>query len=124
MHTKTRLVFSFAIITLAALALLLETAPKGFAQKGGKRGGGFGGQDGSGGAPDGGGKKGKMAFKMDPGAIFDRMSGGKDFISIESMRMGKEQAAEWAKKEGITNGNLTRDQFTKYMELQMQQWQQ
>ena len=63
MPKRTRLVFSFAIITLAALVLLLETAPKGFAQKGGKRGGGFGGQDGNSGSPEGGGGKKKMDEK-------------------------------------------------------------
>src|SRR5947209_5114111 len=109
MRTRTRLVFSFAIITLAALVLLLETAPQGFAQKG-KRGGG---PDGGGGPPQGG-PGGKM-FKFDPGAIFDRMS--KDgFISIDGQTRGKEQMEEFAKKEGITNGKLNREQFSKYME--------
>src|SRR5215510_764018 len=103
MRTRTRLVFSFAIIALAALVLLLETTPKGFAQKG-KRGGG--GPEGGGGPPGGGmGGKMKMGGKMDPGAIFDRMSRGQDFVSIESMWwLPKDQAAEWTSKEGIKNG--------------------
>src|SRR5262249_60848372 len=55
--------------------------------------------------------------------MFDFLSQGKDYVLIESMR-GKEQAEEFAKKEGITGGKLTRQQFSKYMEQQMQMWQQ
>src|SRR5436309_5485140 len=115
MRTRTRLVFSFAIIALAALVLLLETTPKGFAQKGKKSGGGA-----DGGGPPGGGTGVK---KFDPGKFFDRMSKGQDCISIDSMWIGKEQAAEWAKKEGITNGKLTREQYLKFSEQMMQMFQ-
>jgi Ca2+-binding EF-hand superfamily protein len=108
---------------LAALVLVLETTPPGFAQKGGKRGGG-GGPDGGG--PPGGGFPGggKMKMKMDPDAIFEFASQGKGYIAIDSMRMGKEQAEEFAKKEGIKDGKLTREQFMKYMEEQKKNWQQ
>src|SRR5262249_42646474 len=68
------------------------------------------------------GGKMKMGGKMDPGAIFDRMSRGQDFVSIESMWwLPKDQAAEWTSKEGIKNGKLNREQFMKLSEYLQEQ---
>jgi Ca2+-binding EF-hand superfamily protein len=105
MRARTRFVFSLSIILLVGLVLLLETTPQGFAQKGGR----FGGRPGGG-------------FKFDPGVFFDRMSNGESFVLIAKMR-DPAQAEEFAKKEGITNGKFTREQFAKYMEQRMQSWQ-
>jgi Ca2+-binding EF-hand superfamily protein len=84
---------------------------------GGGPGGGFGGFGGFG---KGGGGGGGMNFNFDPNMIFDRMANGADSIPISSLRMGQQQAMQWALDNGITNGQLNRQQFSQYMNSMMQ----
>src|SRR5947209_2063933 len=72
MRSRTKHLFSFALLTLAAILLTSQTPREGFAQKGAKGG-----------------------FKFDPGQFFDRMSNGKDHLIIADLQRGKEQAEEF-----------------------------
>jgi len=61
---------------------------------------------------------------FDPSQWFDRMANGRASIPIAELRMGREEAQAWAQKQGITNGELNREQFTAYMQERMQSWGQ
>src|SRR5262245_31746184 len=65
----------------------------------GNRGGGFGG---------GGG------MARDPGQIFDWSSQGQPTSTIAKQRWGREDMEAWAQKQGITNGQLTKEQYISY----------
>jgi len=61
-----------------------------------------------------GGKKGKGGFG-DPGERFDGMDKDKKgYINISDIPWGKEAAELYAKDKGITNGQLTREQYIAY----------
>ncbi len=60
----------------------------------------------------------------DPGRIFDFIARGKDHIEISQLRRGRDQVEAWAKQNGISNGKLTRDQFSKYFQSRMKEKEQ
>ena len=127
MRTKTRTIAILAL-TLGASIVLVATND-GLAQRPGGRWGGMGGGGMPGGGMPWGGGKGGMPWgggrggmKRDPGRFFDFMSRGQNYVLIATMR-DPAQAEEFAKKEGITNGKFTREQFSKYMEQRMQMFQ-
>src|SRR5262249_31176030 len=62
------------------------------------------------------GGKGKGQFKMDPNQIFDFASKGRGYYPIEEAMWGRDALEAFAKKEGITDGKLTKEQFLKYWE--------
>jgi Ca2+-binding EF-hand superfamily protein len=74
----------------------------------------FPGGDGGGGPPGGGGRR----FGGDPNQFFDRLSGGKDVIRRSELPDPRMQMMfdRWAERLGITNGEITRDQFTTMMQ--------
>jgi Ca2+-binding EF-hand superfamily protein len=116
---KKKLVGVLVLAGLAGMVLILPSLgvgqpPPGKGQKGGKGnlGGPGGGPRGPGGGPGGG-------MNFDPSKIFDFMSKGNDFILINDMRQGRDDALQWAQNNGITNGQLTREQFTAYMNAKM-----
>lgn len=102
---------------------------------GGFRGGPSGGFGGFRGGPGGGGFRGGPSggsSRFSPDAIWERMSGGKSTIDLKSvnpfMRRGLE---EFAKQKGITNGQITKEQFQEYfkslrerMEKRRKEWEQ
>ncbi len=99
---RARLVL-LGIVALGALVLLVESKP-GSAQppSPGRQGGKFG----------------KGGFKFDPGALFDRFTEGKKGVFVISeARFGREALELFAKREGISDGKITRDQFLKYWEV-------
>jgi hypothetical protein len=58
--------------------------------------------------------------------VFDRYSGGKDVIVISEFQSSRDPSAqerlrEFAERAGIRNGQVTREQFTKYLEERMAQ---
>jgi Ca2+-binding EF-hand superfamily protein len=78
-------------------------------------GGGFGGR--MGGDPNAGGFGGRRMMMMgDPSRLFDMMSNGKDVIDRNSLQ-GWQQGMfdRFATSAGVTNGQMTRDQFQKAM---------
>src|SRR5262245_61785168 len=107
MRTK----FVVTILLVGALALLLgpTTGFTQFGGGGGDRGGrGMRGGGGGGGPPD-------------PGRIFDFMSRGQPFINLaESNSRMREPLMQWAQKNGITDGKITREQFIAFSQEQMQ----
>jgi hypothetical protein len=95
-------------IKLLALALLLVsfvlvmTPSDGLTQiRGGGKGGGPGGMMGGG---------------FDPSRMFEMFARGKDSIQISDMRMFRTQLEEYAREKGITNGQITREQFAGFGE--------
>lgn len=97
--------FIVLALTLAASEALSQF-PGG---KGGKWGGGskWGGKGGGFGRGGGG-------MKSDPGKIFDWLSRGKSYVMISDMRFGRDDMMDYAKRNNITNGQLTRDQYIAY----------
>lgn len=99
------------------LVLGLVAGPETYGQFGG---GGFGGRPGGGGFGGGGfggggfgGKKGGF----DPGRMFDFIAQGRPYFLIsESSPRIKDSLEEYAKANGITDGRITREQFTKYQD--------
>jgi hypothetical protein len=75
--------------------------------------------------PPGRGGRGGGRGRFDPNMMFNFMSGGKDVIAIAEVQPSrfdptvKERMEEFAKRNGISNGQLTREQFAKYMEERM-----
>jgi EF hand len=123
-------------LALGGSLLLLGPAislgqPGGFpgGQPGGQPGGFPGGQPGGrqGGQP--GGRQGGRQF--DPNMIFNMISQGKDTIDVATYlpmaQMRDPNAAdkinEFMQRMGITNGQLTRDQFAQFMQERMTQRQ-
>lgn len=102
----------------AAGMLILLVSPDGFGQGKGK-GKGFTfpqADPGNPAAPGGG--MGRIGG-FDPGSMFDFMAKGKPTISISDPPVGlkKESLEEYAQAAGITNGEITRDQWTGYIEF-------
>jgi len=62
---------------------------------------------------------------FDPNMIFTKYSGGKDYIDIATDGRNSrdpstpQNLADFAQRNGITNGRLTREQFAKYMQERM-----
>jgi Ca2+-binding EF-hand superfamily protein len=102
------------VLLAVCVALALVVAGTALTQPGGGRGGR--GKGGGGWGKGGGGK-------MNPDMIFNFMSQGKDYIVISEIRRGREQAEEYAQRKGITNGQLTREQFAEYMNERFASWQ-
>src|SRR4051794_15826718 len=63
---------------------------------------------------NGGGGGGFGGMQQDPGRIFDFLAQGQQALVIANQPFGREEMEEWAKKQGIANGQLTRDQFISY----------
>jgi Ca2+-binding EF-hand superfamily protein len=127
---KKKLYGVLALAALAGIVLMLPGLGVGQQVPGGKGGKAKGKGGGGFQVPDFGGGKGGMQFmqgagnmQMDPNKIFDMMAQGNDYIDINTMRMGKNQAMQWAQDNGITNGQLNRDQFEQYMNSQMARMQ-
>src|SRR5436305_1020129 len=56
-------------------------------------------------------------FSMDPNERFNQLSGGKDVIVIDQLdERTKMFVSMMAQRAGITNGQITRDQYVKAME--------
>jgi Ca2+-binding EF-hand superfamily protein len=85
----------------------------------------WGAQDGSGGPGMGNPGGGPGGRQFDPNMIFNMMSGGQDVIVIANVQSrdpnAKENMTNWATAHGISNGQLTRDQFAQYMQERMAQ---
>src|SRR5262249_16673813 len=47
---------------------------------------------------------------------FDRLAKGRATINVSDLRIGQEDVQAWAQKQGITNGQLTREQFVSYLQ--------
>src|SRR5205823_55703 len=93
----------FVVLALFMGCLVLLLGPttgltqfQGRGNRGGGGGGGFGG------------------MQQDPGRIFDWIAQCQQTLVIANQRFGREEMEEWAKKQGITNGQLTREQFISY----------
>ncbi|HEX4591201.1 MAG TPA: EF-hand domain-containing protein, partial [Gemmataceae bacterium] len=102
---KRSLRFAAVCAALLVVPLAVNSQPPG--GDGGRGGrGGFGGGRGPGGGGFG-----------DPSQFFDRLANGKDVIVIDQLddRM-KMMAQRMAQTAGITNGQITRDQFNTAME--------
>jgi Ca2+-binding EF-hand superfamily protein len=78
---------------------------------------------GRGGRGMGGPGGGRMGGRMNPDMLFNMMSQGKDYIVIAELRVGRDQAEAYAQRKGITNGQLTREQFADYMQERFAQRQ-
>jgi len=63
-----------------------------------------------------GSRSGDAPNQLDPGRIFDRLATGRTTINISDLRMLQEEAQAWAQKQGITNGQLTREQFISFFQ--------
>src|SRR5262245_32844857 len=78
---------------------------------------------GGGGSGDRGASRGMGGFDM--GMFFGRIAGGRSSIAIADIPaspfdpQARESAQAWAQKNGITNGQLTREQFTQYIQGRM-----
>ncbi len=93
-------------ILFAAFGLLFVPAD------GWTQGGGKGGKGGGKGPP------GRMGMMLggDPGQIFDMLAKGRDhFLASENMLLGK-SLAEFAQKNGVSDGKITKDLFVRYSE--------
>src|SRR6516225_1370934 len=95
----------YVLLGLAALSLGPMQAFSQFPQQGG--GGGFGG----GGRGFGGGR-------WDPNQMFDRMANGKDVLVRSELTDPRSQGMfdRWAGRLGVTDGRITREQFTSMMQ--------
>jgi hypothetical protein len=83
-----------------------------------------GGPGGGGGGPGGGGRQNR---RFDPGMIFDRIANGRTTVPIAEVTgrdpQGPQRMQDWAARNGITNGEVTREQFAQYMEERRAEWQ-
>jgi hypothetical protein len=72
--------------------------------------------------PGPGGRKGGPWGKgpPDPGMIFDFMAKGKEAVSVSDIPVSpwdpqaRDRMADWLKKKGVTNGQMTRAHFAQY----------
>lgn len=96
MRTRCILIIGVAIVLIGPGAALAQPgrSPGGFG------GGGFGGQGGGG-----------SSFFSDPKAMFDRMARDRNYFLISETKMMREPLMEYAKKNGITDDKITREQF-------------
>lgn len=97
------------LLSAAVVALMIPTL--GIGQQG--MPGGKGGKG-------GGGGKGQKGMGGDPNKFFDFMAKGKDYVTIADSKMMAGPLQEWATENGITNGQLTREQFTQAMQALQQ----
>src|SRR3954468_19048788 len=95
-----------AILLPVALVAFLIGPPPGQSQPPRGLDGGRGGDRGTGGRGMGG-----RGMMMDPEQMFERLSNGGSTMRIADMERGREFAEEWARGKGITNGQLTREQY-------------
>ncbi len=79
----------------------------------GQPGGGFGKKGGAGGFGGGGG--------ADPNAIFDFLAQGRNFFLISQSRKEGPMLAQFAQEKGITNGQITRQQYLDYYDWKAKQ---
>ncbi|HEX4592297.1 MAG TPA: EF-hand domain-containing protein, partial [Gemmataceae bacterium] len=109
---KWSLRLSAVCTALLLVPMVVNSQPPG--GEGGGRGGR--GNRGFGGPSDGGQGGGRGGFG-DPSQFFDRLSGGKNVIIIDQLddRM-KMMASRMAQTMGVTNGQITREQFNAGME--------
>jgi hypothetical protein len=82
--------------------------------------GGDGGPGGGGGGRRGG-RGGGGGRNFDPGARFDGIANGRTSVPISELAFGRdpsnaERLQQWASQNGITNGEITREQFVGYMQ--------
>ena len=121
--TRFRLILLFAAVLLMASPVVVMAQPGGF-QGGGRGGGGRGGRGGR-----GGGRGGRGGRQFDPNMFFNLLSGGKDYIVVADMLSNpmisardpnaKDRIESFMQAHGITNGQLTREQFALYMQERM-----
>jgi Ca2+-binding EF-hand superfamily protein len=113
---KQKKLLALALLAGAGLGLLLIPTTVTVAQQFGGKGKGKGGGFNQGGGPGGGGPGGKMGGMMsDPDKVFDWMSRGQGFIVISNMKGGmRDPMQEWANANGVTSGQLTREQFAHF----------
>lgn len=116
------LLASLSILAIAALLILSPLAESQFRPPGGGKGGGGKGP-GGGGNPGGGNPgggfpgMGKKGGGMSADGIFDSMAKGRSFILITDTRQGgmlREPLTKWAEENKITNGQITKEQFTTF----------
>lgn len=75
-------------------------------------------------AGGGGGGGGGFRMRMDPNQMFDRFANGKETISRSEL--SDPNAVMWfdrmAERMGVTNGQISREQFVTFMNQRMAQW--
>ncbi len=108
-------------LAFAMLALgILCVTPSAFAQfPGGKKGfgGGFGGSPFGGGFSGGFGGGGFSGGMMsDPSRMFDMLARGRPYFLISETTRLAGPLSQFAQQKGITNGQITREQFTQFAE--------
>jgi Ca2+-binding EF-hand superfamily protein len=102
----------FAVLMTLVIALSANAQGKFGGQGGGGKGngpggaapGGFGGGGGFGGAP------------RDPNQIFDYLAKGRTFFLLTDTRSLREPLTKYAQENGITDGKITREHFSKFNE--------
>jgi Ca2+-binding EF-hand superfamily protein len=119
----------FRVFLLCGGALLLLGPAVALSQPGGFPGGGQPGGGGPGGWGGrlqlGGGPGGPGGGFRDPNMIFNMLSGGKDVIVVSDLMNNpmaardKDRIDSYMQRNGITNGQLTRDQFAQYFQERM-----
>jgi hypothetical protein len=97
---RAKVLLPLFILALGVTILLLEAPPgitQGFPSK----------------------KGGKSGFKSDAGLYFDKMAQGKDFIVITGIRDPdrRDELTLFAKKVGISDDKITRDQYLRFFEM-------
>jgi hypothetical protein len=108
----------FLLVGLLLVVVVFDPAftqgPGGRGGRGGRRGGGFGGM-------------------MDPNAIFNMYSAGKDTIDVNNLKVPefmqrfqsgdqiKQAMQAFLQKKGVTNGQMTREQYLQYNEERRQE---
>jgi len=104
------------LFTMGLITLLLASTPGRTQGPGGGYGGRGGGGGGYGGGYGGGGGGGGFRG-MDPNALFNQLSNGKDVINRSEITDPSQQAMfdRFAERMGVTNGQISRDQFSTYM---------
>jgi hypothetical protein len=56
---------------------------------------------------------------MDPNALFDRYASGRPFFMISETKSLRDGLTQYAQEKGITNGQITRDQFLDYAKTKL-----
>ena len=73
------------------------------------------GQPGGGKKKGGGGPGGYSMMSQDPNTLFDVFAKGRSFFLIAETRGLRDPLTQFAQEKGITNGQITRNQFVEYM---------
>jgi hypothetical protein len=121
MMKRSQLFIAVLTVLLAIPLAVNSQQPGGDNGGGGRRGGrGFGGPGGGGPGGDGGGRGGRGFGGMmggDPMQFFDMMAKGKDVIRRDDVDpMFQRMFDRMAQSQGITNGQITREQYKTAME--------